>query len=126
MSEGDIEGAAALTAEDLVNHAAIPEAQGRAGLVRIFQKLRTAFPDLRFSVEDVIGEDDRVVVRGRMSGTHTGPFDMVRFQLPATGKAVDVEHLHVFRIAGGRIAEHWAGRDDIAFQRQLGLAPKPV
>jgi predicted ester cyclase len=77
-------------------------------------------------VEDVLGEGDRVVIRFRMVGTHSGPLNMVRFQLPASGRAVDVEHIHVYRLAGGRIVEHWAGRDDGAFFRQLGLAPRPV
>lgn len=126
INEGDIDGACALAADDLVNHAAIPEAQGRAGLMRIFTKLRTAFPDMRFEVEDTLGEGDRVVVRGRIKGTHRGNLDMARLQLPATGKSMEVEQIHIFRAAGGRLVEHWGQIDHVAFMRQLGLAPKPV
>jgi predicted ester cyclase len=78
VSGGDIQGAAALAAEDLVNHAAIPEAQGRAGLISIFGKLRTAMPDLQHQLEDLIAEGDKVVARIRMIGTHTGPLAMAR------------------------------------------------
>jgi steroid delta-isomerase-like uncharacterized protein len=121
INEGDLPGAAALVAEDLVNHAAIPEAQGRAGLVTIFTKLRTGFPDLGSRLEDLIAEGDRVVARITMTGTHTGPLAMARFPLEATGRAVEVEQVHVYRLAGGRIVEHWAGRDDFGMLRQLGV-----
>jgi steroid delta-isomerase-like uncharacterized protein len=124
LSDNDIEGAAALAAEDLVNHAAIPEAQGRAGLISIFKKLRTAFPDLRHRVDDVIAEGDRVVARITMSGTHTGPLAMVRLPLAPTNRKVEVEQIHVFRLDSGRIVESWGARDDIAMFRQLGLLEK--
>jgi predicted ester cyclase len=121
LNGADLEGAAALTAEDLVNHAAIPQAQGRAGLLAIWRKLRTAMPDLTFQAEDVIAEGDRVVARVRVTGTQTGPFEMVQLSLPATGKNVDFEQIHVFRLAGGRVVEHWSGMDHWRMLRQLGL-----
>jgi predicted ester cyclase len=126
VNAGDIQGAAALAAEDLVNHAAIPEAQGRAGLISIFGKLRAGFPDMQGKVEDVIAEGDRVVARIRMTGTHTGPLAMSRWPLPPTGKSVDVEQVHVYRLAAGVIVEHWGGRDDFGMIRQLGLTLAPA
>jgi predicted ester cyclase len=122
LNGADLEGAAALAAEDLVNHAAIPQAQGRAGLLAIWKKLRAAMPDLAFQTEDLIAEGDRVVARIRVTGTQTGPFEMVQLQLPPSGKAVDFEQIHVFRVAGGRIVEHWSGMDHWRMLRQLGLA----
>jgi predicted ester cyclase len=74
LNAGDIQGAAALMAEDCLNHAAIPEAQGRRGFVTIVEKMKTAFPDMRYAIEDAISSDDKVVLRMTMSGTHTGPF----------------------------------------------------
>jgi len=124
LSEGDIEGAAALAAEDLVNHAAIPQAQGCAGLVSIFQKVRAAFPDMQYRLEDLIAEGDQVVARVKATGTHTGPLAMVRLPLAPTGRKVEMDQIHVFRLAGGRIVESWGARDDIGLFRQLGLLEK--
>ena len=121
INRADIEGAAALAAEDLVNHAAIPEAQGRAGMVRILGKLRTAFPDYTLTVEDLLADGDRVVVRTRVRGTHQGPITFLKFPVAATGRKVESEQIHIFRVDGGKLAEHWAGRDDIGMLRQLGV-----
>jgi predicted ester cyclase len=121
INEGDLAGGAALCAEDLVNHAALPSAQGRAGLVTIFTKLRAAFPDLRFETDAVIAEGDRVVSIGSMVGTHDGTFTMSPMPWPATGRAFRTQHIHVFRVAGGQLVEHWAGRDDAGMMRQLGV-----
>ena len=121
LNARDIDGFAATFAEDAKNHAAIPQAQGRAGARAIVEKLLRAFPDLRMKVEDVIGEGDRVVCRLTVSGTHEGPLDFARMPLPPTGKAFEASHIHVFRLAGGLIVERWAERDDLGMLRQLGL-----
>lgn len=123
-NRGDLEGAAALCAEDMVNHAALPTAQGRAGVVTIFGKLRTAFPDMSLTIDTLLAEGDRVVSIGKMTGTHTGPFTMAPMPLPATGRTFSTDHIHVFRVAGGQLVEHWAGRDDIGMLRQLGVLEK--
>lgn len=119
----DLEAIAAFVAPDLVNHAAIPEAQGADGMKRILGKLFKAMPDLTSTIEDVIAEGDRVVCRLHLRGTQTGPFEMTRVSLPASGREVSTEQVHVFRVAGGKLVEHWAGRDDIGMLRQLGHLP---
>lgn len=123
MDAHDLDALAAVTATDVVNHAAIPEAQGLEGMKRIFGKLWKAMPDQRVSCEDLIAEGDRVVCRMRFRGTQTGPLEMTRMPLPATGREVSTEQIHIFRIADGLIVEHWAGRDDIGVLRQLGQLP---
>jgi predicted ester cyclase len=121
INAGDIAGAAALLAEDLVNHAAVPEAQGRAGFVTIITKLRTAFPDLQHAVEDVLVDGDKVVLRTTVTGTQDGPFAMTHAAFPATGKSVRFEQIHILRIARGVVVEEWMTLDAIAMLRQLGL-----
>lgn len=123
INRHDIDGAAKLVADDLINHAAIPEAQGVAGFRVIMQKLFDAFPDHQLAVEDIIAESDRVVCRVSVRGTHTGPLQFARNPIPATGRAFATEHIHVLRIQGGKVAEHWAGRDDVGMLRQLGFLP---
>jgi steroid delta-isomerase-like uncharacterized protein len=123
LNDHSIDSAVALAADDLVNHAAIPEAQGAAGLRRIFGKVLKAFPDATWQCEDMIAEGDRVVCRILMKGTHTGPLEFVRFPIAATGRKCSNEVIHVFRVSDGKVAEHWAGRDDLAMMRQLGVFP---
>jgi predicted ester cyclase len=125
MGRGDIDVAASLVAEDLVNHAALPHAQGRAGFRTIGQKLKKAFPDMRGHVDDVIVEGDKVVVRMTVTATHTGPLEFVNMPLPPTGKNFKATHIHICRVAGGSIVEHWAERDDLGMMRQLGVIPRP-
>jgi steroid delta-isomerase-like uncharacterized protein len=123
MNAHDVEAAAAFVADDLVNHAAIPEAQGKSGIKMIFAKLWKAMPDQKWQCEDLIAESDRVVCRLRMTGTQTGPLDFARAPLPATGREVSTEQIHVMRFANGKVVEHWVGRDDFGMLRQLGHLP---
>ncbi len=121
LDAGDVAGAAALMAEDFVNHAALPEAQGRAGFQAILGKLRAAFPDLRHAIEDVVVDGDKAVVRTTVTGTHQGALAMARLPLAPTGKAVRYEQIHIVRVAGGKIVETWMAFDTLALFRQLGL-----
>ena len=121
INEGDIAGATAMVADDCINHGALPEAQGRAGLTTILTKMRTAFPDMRLDVQGVIGEGDRVAVRVTFSGTHTGPLTMVRLPLAPTNKTVKVDQIHVLRAANGKLVEAWFGNDALSMFRQLGV-----
>ncbi|GAB3904556.1 hypothetical protein GCM10029964_098490 [Kibdelosporangium lantanae] len=85
----------------------------------VFTRLRTAFPDLRVAVEDVIAEGDKVVCRNRVTGTHLGEY-MGR---PATGRTVSYEEIFVVRFADGLIAETWGVVDVLTQLRQLGFLP---
>jgi len=121
INAGDFAGAAALLAEDCVNHAAIPEAQGRRGFEAILNKVRTAFPDMRHNVEDVLVDGDRVVIRTMCTGTQTGPFTFIRLEGPPSNKPVKFEQIHILRVANGKITEMWMEQDSLALFRQLGL-----
>ncbi len=120
FNDRDFDAAAALMAEDMTNHAAIPEAQGVKGWRRIMDLLLTAVPDQRMTCEDLIAEGDRVVARITVEGTQTGPMNMKLLSVPASNRSFKTQHIHVFRIANGKIVEHWAGRDDFGMLRQLG------
>jgi steroid delta-isomerase-like uncharacterized protein len=126
FNAGDLDAFAATFTEDAINHSAIPQAQGRQGARHIASKLRVAFPDMHFTIDDVIAEGDRVVCRLTVTGTNEGALDFVKLKLPATGKRFRTTHIHVFRIAGGAIAERWAERDDLGQLQQLGLMPALV
>jgi predicted ester cyclase len=90
--------------------------------------LRAAFADLTFDIDDVVAEGDRVVVHNTMSGRHHGP--MVQYAhgkvstvFPPTGRSFTSTQTHWFRVADGKVIEHWANRDDMATALQLGWIP---
>jgi len=90
---------------------------GPEAIKGVVRWLRGAFPDLAYDIEDVFGVGDRVALRCTTRGTHTGEF----LGHAPTGRSFAVQQIHIFRIEDGRIAEHWACRDDVGMLRQLGL-----
>jgi hypothetical protein len=75
---------------------------------------KTAIPNLKLTVEDAIESGDRVVVRWRAQGTHSGRITGIK----PTGKRIDVTGINIYRFAGGRIVESWGQADIAALQAQ--------
>jgi predicted ester cyclase len=84
--------------------------------------LRSAFPDLNATVEDIVAEGDKVVVRQTWTGTHTGGDFM---GVPPTGRTVPIGVIDIIRIAGGKFVEHWGQMDAMGMMQQLGAMPTP-
>jgi steroid delta-isomerase-like uncharacterized protein len=80
-----------------------------------------AFPDWHGTVDDIVVEGDKVVNRWTGHGTHLADL----MGLPATGKAVTLEGITVFRIAAGKVVEEWTQADQLSLMRQLGVLPSP-
>ena len=111
-----------LVNEDFLNHAAPPDRRrGRQSLKDIVRMFQNAFPDFRYEVADVISDGGKVAVRDVLRGTHQGDF----MGIPATGNRVTMEAIHIYRLSGGKLAEHWVARDDLGMMRQLGVFPAP-
>jgi steroid delta-isomerase-like uncharacterized protein len=138
-NRGDVDAALEYWSGDAINHGRFADGdprelripRGSDGLRRVLLSLQAAFPDRRWQVQDIIAEGDRVVCRLTVSGTHRGIPAMpveggaLLQAIPPAGKHYSVQHIHVFRIAEGRIAEHWAARDDLALLEDLGGLPQP-
>jgi predicted ester cyclase len=106
-----------LLAPDVVDHYAPPGLPpGREGWNLNRQQLRNAFPDARWEEQDMIAEGDLVVGRYVMRGTHRGAF----FGVSPTGKEVVHANIHILRLKGGVIVEHWGHGDELGLLRQLG------
>ena len=88
----------------------------REGVRWVLRALRTAFPDLRYTIEDMVVGDDAVAVRTTMSGTHRGDF----FGLPPTGRSVRVNQINIEHFREGRIVSHHRVTDMAELMRQLG------
>jgi steroid delta-isomerase-like uncharacterized protein len=109
-----------LLVADFVDHMAPPALQqGIDGYKGVVKMLRTAFPDLRYEVVDMIAEGDKLAARTSVSGTHKGEF----VGIPPTGRRFSVEHIHWMRFVEGKAVEHWAVRDDLGQMQQLGVIP---
>jgi steroid delta-isomerase-like uncharacterized protein len=89
------------------------------GSKRAIAMYLTAFPDLHLSVEDMIAQGDKVVIRFTSRGTQTRAFAGI----PPTGKHVTVSSILIARIADGKIVEQWGLDDQIGMLQQLGVIP---
>lgn len=80
-----------------------------------------AFPDLGFTIEDMVAEGDEVVTRWSSHATHSGTF----LGIPPTGKATSVTGITISRIVGGKIVETWTNFDMLGLLQQIGAIPAP-
>ena len=125
INRQDAVASAAFYALDAKNHG---RTVGRDGMQLVFQALFSTFPDFAYRIVEATSEEDRVVCKVVMTGTHGGePTTMPRafggllMGVPPTRKKVEVLQCHGFRIRGEEIAEHSAVRDDLGMYKQLGL-----
>jgi steroid delta-isomerase-like uncharacterized protein len=116
INQGQTSPLAELVGADHVGHDTLGDHYGPDGVRISVAELRTAFPDLRISIDDLLAAGDRVVHRFTMAGTHAGPF----LGLPATGRPVRTTGIEIGRISGGKLAERWSVLDTIGLLRQLG------
>jgi predicted ester cyclase len=104
---------------DVTNHQ--PDRDPETGLEnfrRAIEGVMSAVPDSTWTTLALLAEGDFVVCHNRWSGTYRGTI----FRGVSTPKdgLFSVEHIHIYRINQGRIAEHWVVRDDLAMMQQLG------
>ena len=81
-----------------------------------------AFPGYQLSVDDMVAEADKVAVRSTFTGTHRGEL----MGVPPTGKQVSIGLLLIYRIADGKIVEHWMQADTLGILQQIGAMPVPA
>ena len=124
INAGDFEGFGELLADDFVEHEQLPgdQAAGREAPKQLFTMFQAAFPDMRWTAEDVLPSGDKVVARARVTGTHQGEF----MGIPPTGKSIDVQLIDIIRFGDDGLAhEHWGVFDQMTMMQQLGAVPGP-
>jgi predicted ester cyclase len=110
-----------LAVPDYVEHNPLPgQRTGIDGIRDRYTMLFNAF-DFRMTVEDVIAEGDKVVLRWTQTGTHIGPL----FGMTATGRSFRTTGIEIWRVEDDKLAEHWDVVDVYGQQMQLGLIPQP-
>jgi steroid delta-isomerase-like uncharacterized protein len=121
-NQNDMAALDEIVAVDLITHSQLPNVpSGREGGKMVHQGAVVAFPDGKVTTDDLIAEGDKVVERFTLVGTHKGDF----MGIPASGKQVRVTGMSIFRIANGKIVEHWGENDAMGLLMQLGVLPAP-
>ena len=121
ISAHDLDGFGEFLADDFVEHEELPAGgPTKEGVIAFFAMQIAAFSDLAMTADEVIDAGDTLVARARFTGTNDGDF----MGMPATGKAVDVAAIDIFRFADdGLVHEHWGVFDALGMMQQLGAAP---
>jgi predicted ester cyclase len=111
-----------LCATNMVFHSGTGEdIRGIKDFKQYINQLFSAFPDIHFTIDDMVVEGDKIVVRYTNTGTHKGEF----MGIPPTNKKVTNWLIQIDRIAGGKSVEGWLRFDTLGFMQQLGLVPTP-
>lgn len=122
LNAGDAEAIGDLLTAEYLEHDPLPgQGTGRDGAVERFLMISRGLAP-RFTVEEVIAEDDKVVVRWTNTGTHVGNFAGV----PPTGRPFSIGGIDIYRVNGDLLCEHWHQIDQLAMLGQLGLLPEPA
>ena len=123
INQGNMRVIDELLIPDFVEHEELPPGipPGREAPKVLFTMLRSAFPDLKATIEHLIAEGDQVVLHMTWTGTHEGEF----MGIPPTGKSISINVIDILVIAEGRFVEHWGVMDSMAMMQQLGVVPAP-
>ncbi|POM23504.1 SnoaL-like polyketide cyclase [Actinomadura rubteroloni] len=122
FSKGDVDVLDEVMTPDFVNHNAPPGMDtGIDGVKQVIRVERTGFPDLNVEIIRDFEVDGFVIQQVRLTGTHKGPV----FGVPATGRTVVWNEIHIAKIRDGRVAEHWACNDLHSLLMQIGKIDPP-
>jgi steroid delta-isomerase-like uncharacterized protein len=123
QESGDLNTVDQVIAPNWVDHnPSMPPLQGYEGFKQLTLAFRSAFPDMRLEIEDILAEGDKVAARLHFRGTNSGSFQ----GMPATGKTVEFTATGIFRIVDGKVAENWMNMDLLGLLQQLGVSPAPA
>jgi steroid delta-isomerase-like uncharacterized protein len=113
-------------AQELISRDAIFHVPGRpepmrgpAGYLAIIGMMRGGFPDIQWTLEEMVAEGDKVAARFTMRGTHRGTF----FGVPPTGKTITVQAMNIYRLSGGQFVEEHGQPDMLGLLQQIGAVP---
>jgi predicted ester cyclase len=104
----------------IFHHAGLPNLDVKA-YRELDEDNHTAFPDMRWTIDELIGEGDYVVARTTWRGTQRGPWQ----NIPASNKQVVMPMVLIFRLSNGRISELWAEYDQLNLMVQMGAVKSP-
>jgi predicted ester cyclase len=108
---------------DYVSHEpASGEVRGIEGARQFAATFRKAFPDLENTIEDMVAEGEKDVMRFRGSGTHLGETETFG---PPTGNRMEITGITIKQVSDGKIVEAWTNFDALGMMQQLGVIAAP-
>ena len=123
INQGRLEQADDIVMDDFVELDPLPgQAQGREGLKEMIRHMRSAFPDIRWTIDEMVAEGNKVLTRFTWSGTHQGTF----LGVPATGRRITVKGMVIDRLEAGKMADSRILMDTLGMMQQLGALPVPA
>jgi len=113
-------------AEELINPNALfyvpgqsEPMKGPAGYLAIIKMMRNGFPDIQWSLEEIVADSDKVAARFIMRGTHQGSF----FGVSPTQKLINVQAINIYHLSGGQIVGEYGQPDFLGLLQQIGAVP---
>ena len=98
-----------------------PIVKGVDGLKKVMAGFRTAFPDLKLTIDNEVYTENSAVARWTFSATNTGPGD-----IPPTGKSVEIWGLDMLQFVNGKISKQMVAYDEKSLLEQLGFTMMPM
>lgn len=122
VNKGNLDVLNEVFAPSVVDHDPAPDqGKGPEGFIKFFTQLRTAFPDLKIAVEEMVAADDKVAFAYTITGTQDGPFQGI----PATGKKIKARGMQLAKYNNdGRITERWGSSDEAGILQQIGASDR--
>lgn len=123
FSGGNIDVVDELLHEDFVEHEELPPGipPGRDAPKAYTTMFRSAFPDLKATVQEMLQDGNKVITRSRWTGTHQGEF----MGIPPTGRSFDIGAIDIVEFRDGKGIGHWGVQDFATMMEQLGVAGPP-
>jgi steroid delta-isomerase-like uncharacterized protein len=118
VNKGDLNVLNVVFAPNVKDHDPAPDqGQGPEGFIQFFTQFRTAFPDLKVAVEQMVADEDKVAIAYTITGTQEGPFQGI----PATGKKIKARGMQISKFnSDGKITERWGSSDEAGILQQIG------
>ena len=118
VNAGELKLLDELCAPEFIEHEELPNlTPDRRGVRDFLELFRRAFPDLTFTIERLVAEDDLVAAYLTMRGTHKEEF----LGIQPTGRKISVRSFDLLRVDDGKLVEHWGITDTMAMMQQLGV-----
>ena len=119
VSTGNLQALNEIFASSVVDHDPAPDqGKGPEGFIKFFTMMRSAFPDLKVTVDHIVQDENNLAMAYKIHGTHKGDF----LGIAPTGKSVEARGMQIGRYENGKIVERWGSSDELGLVKQLGAS----
>lgn len=118
---GDMAALDEIVSSDFIDHTTTGDVAKSENFKNLVIGFRSAFPDIQFTIEDIMAEGDKVIARWGASGTHKGEF----LGHAPTDNRISITGVHIYRLSNEKLVERWGNWDQLGLMQQIGLIPTP-